>query len=94
MKEIWKFPLDMVEQQNVQMPIGARVLCVQVQDEIPCLWAEVGPDYTCRARTFRIVPTGQEFDPDVDGMSYVGTFQMNSAIMRLVFHVYDLGYED
>lgn len=31
MKTVWKFPLDVTDRQVVEMPSGARPLCVQVQ---------------------------------------------------------------
>ena len=31
MKSIWKFPLTIADRQEVQMPVGAKALTVQLQ---------------------------------------------------------------
>jgi hypothetical protein len=87
MKTIWKFPLEVTDVQTVRMPRGARILCVQVQSGVPCLWAEVDPKAETELRTLRIYGTGH---PMAEGeqRNYVGTFQLVG--MGLVFHVYEV----
>ena len=41
MRSVWKYELDLKDEQSVPMPKGAQGLCVQVQGEIPCVWAYV-----------------------------------------------------
>lgn len=68
----------------LRMPSGGRVLTVQLQHGVITLWAEVEPEAPRVSRTFRIVGTGQAFDPT--GLDYVGTVQAESG---LVWHVYE-----
>jgi len=68
------------------MPKGAEVLCVQMQDGIPCMWAMVDTSTMERERRlFRILGTGHPADNDVG--KYVGTYQMMGG--SLVFHVFE-----
>lgn len=41
MKTIWKFPLEVTDEQVLMVPKGAKLLTVQKQDGKPCLWCEV-----------------------------------------------------
>lgn len=42
---IWKFPLKVTDEQEVELPSQHRILSVGVQDdEQICLWAMVDPD--------------------------------------------------
>jgi len=75
MKEtIWKFTLQATDIQTIKMPKGAKILCVQTQNEIPCLWAIVDPSASMEDRTFSIYGTGH----NIDGYDrkYLGTFQL------------------
>lgn len=90
MRTIWKYELDVVGELNIEMPVGAKVLCVQTQGGFPCLWAEVDDHMKKINRTFRVIGTGHDMEPVGDGLNgwkYVGTFQMHGG--NLVFHVYD-----
>lgn len=42
-KRIWKYPLRTTDRQQVEMPAGASILHVGVQDNVICLWALVDP---------------------------------------------------
>lgn len=78
MKAIWKWALDSAEV-TLDMPEGARLLDVQLQDGSPVLWALVSRQGQKCSRTFNIVPD--------DAGRYIGTFQMADG--RLVFHVFE-----
>lgn len=85
MRKIFKYQLKVDDVQMVEMPKGSTVLCVQVQGETPCIWAEVDPkaDKICRA--FVTYGTGHQMD-DGPAKHYVGTYQLRGG--ALVFHVY------
>lgn len=82
---IYKYPLALVDEQHVEMPAGADVLCVQIQDGRPCIWAKVDVRSTPTARLFYVVGTGHPMP--VKAQEYVGTFQMQDG--ALVFHVFE-----
>lgn len=85
---IWKFELDTVNMQTIEMPYCAKILTVQVQRETPCLWAIVDPSLEKEKRHFEIFGTG---NPIVEGMGvsreYIGTYQLHDG--DLVYHVFE-----
>lgn len=81
---IHKYQLAVCDKHTVEMPLGAEILCVQVQNDIPCLWAKVDPKAHRVDREIRIYGTGHDLDWDTG--DYVGTFQVRGDF--LVFHVF------
>jgi|PlaIllAssembly_1097288.scaffolds.fasta_scaffold505171_4 hypothetical protein len=82
---IYKYRLETTDDQQIVLPVGARILCVQTQDEIPCLWVQQDEDRHEKERHhIRIYGTGHwmAMDPGV----YIGTYQLRNG--GLVFHVY------
>lgn len=86
-KQIWKFPLPIDSAVGLMMPIGAEILCVQVQHGAPTLWAIVNPDAGSTQRVFQLVTTGQPFD--TYKMKYVGTFQLQGG--AFIGHLFERG---
>jgi hypothetical protein len=82
-KTIWKFPLT--PDCALSMPVGSIILTVQVQEQIPCLWALVDPAAPHERRCFRTYGTGHPVADDSG--EYIGTFQLNGGV--LVFHVFE-----
>jgi hypothetical protein len=84
-EKIFKYSLEVTDVQDVSLPSGAEVLCVQTQYGVPCVWAKVDPKAPEAYRRFFIYGTGH---PVRDAaMKYVGTFQLNGG--DLVFHVFE-----
>ncbi len=90
MKRIYKYLLEVTDVQKVAMPKGAAVLTVQVQNEHPCIWAEVDPEAPTIKRRFVIYGTGHPMSDD-KAYRHVGSFQLHGG--RLVFHLYTDGVE-
>lgn len=72
------------------MPRGAKILCVQTQGQIPCLWAVVNDQHPLDPRTIWVAGTGHpiavhESMAYVD--AYIGTFQLQGG--ALIFHVFE-----
>lgn len=86
MTTIWKFPLNRVDKTTLSIPKDAKILCVQLQYSVPCLWAMVNPENERVERTFLIYGTGHEV-VDEDVIEYLGTFQLLGG--GLVFHVFE-----
>ena len=85
MRAIWKFPLEVTDEQRIEMPEAADILCVQVQGGVPCLWAAVIPDAAKVKRTVAVYGTGHPMKTR-QADKYVGTFQLQGG--ALVFHVF------
>ncbi|WP_454735449.1 DUF7352 domain-containing protein [Cupriavidus necator] len=82
---IWKWPLQVADQQTIRMPHGAQILDVQMQGEGLQLWALVEEGQSQVEREIAIYGTGNPM-PKVPG-KYIATFQMHGG--ALVFHVFD-----
>jgi hypothetical protein len=88
-KAIFKYPLDARGEQQVMMPEGARVLSVQEQGGVICLWAMVETDRPFKTvRTFQIYGTGHSIPDGLRHRVYVGTVQTEGG--SLVWHVFEL----
>jgi hypothetical protein len=86
-KAIYKYRLDIVGTQDIEMPAGAKILCVQARDEDLFLWAVVDIGATFETRTFIIVGTGQAVDVEYLSGRYIGTVQQYGG----VWHVFEKG---
>jgi hypothetical protein len=84
MKTIWKFSLD-DPMGSLQMPIGAEILCLQIQRGVPCIWVKVDDSAKVERRTFIVVGTGHKLS--VNANKYIGTFQ--EANGDLIWHVFE-----
>lgn len=88
MKTIWKFPLDIQDNQQLWMPQGATILSVMVQGEQLCLWAEVETTAACETRHFVVRGTGNPISESVGAWR---PRHLASVIMgQFVWHVYEL----
>jgi hypothetical protein len=77
MKTVWKFPINNIaDYVTLDMPIGAKVLTVQIQQGIPCIWALVDTNTKTEHRRFRIAGTNHDLTDAIDRLKYVGSFQL------------------
>lgn len=82
---IWKYPLSVTGFQHINMPVDARLLAVQVQRGVPCIWAAVPVHpFSMETVTVWIVGTGH-FPIPKEGQ-YVGSFQLENE--TFVGHVF------
>lgn len=83
MKTVYKYFLKIEDLQVISLPRDAKLLCVQIQNGTPCLWAQVDDQLPHEDRTICIYGTGHKIAHI--GLEYIGTFQ----IPDLVFHVFE-----
>ena len=77
MRAMWKFPLEIGVESEIEMPPGSQVRYVGVQGETPCMWVEVNLDRTeepAECRLFSVFGTGHEIASD--SLKYHGTFML------------------
>lgn len=84
---IWKFPIPVTDDIEIEMPAGAEVLHVAEQAGQVCLWALVRPDAPVERRRFRLAGTGHAVTTDVR-RRHVGTVLLHDG--ALVFHLFEL----
>lgn len=70
------------------LPQNADVLCVQMKDDTPCVWALVDDQKPTQTRRYFVVGTGHKVPDELGVNDYVGTFQCDSMIGKLVWHVF------
>jgi len=83
-KAIFKYALLVTDRQEIEMPVGAKILTCQVQREKPCVWALVDPSAPQEFRTFSTYGTGHPIYQEPG--EYVGTYQLESG--GFVGHVF------
>ena len=84
--KIFKYPLKVVDCQEIELPHDYQLLTVQMQGGKPQLWARVTPDRPTVKLKIWTVGTGHEFNIKAE---YVGTYQLHKG--ALVFHVFAEG---
>lgn len=92
MKTIWKFPVQPEPLFEIQLPEGAKVLCVQVQRDEPFIWVALDTDKPKVQRVFSVCATGGRMIGGMEGDTYIGTFQMQGG--SLVWHLFEIGMGD
>lgn len=84
---IFKWTLAVTDTQTLELPQGAGILTVQVQGDMPQLWALCNENATTKERRhIAIYGTGNPM-PDEPG-DYLATFQMHGG--ALVFHAFEV----
>lgn len=95
---IWKYPLDVVGDQEIKTPAVWKPIHIDHQDGVLTLWAEVdpgeelpgggrlGPEVT---RAIVITGTGHPFN--AEGLTYIGSSL--DPQRPLVWHVYEADQE-
>lgn len=85
---IWKFELEVTDNQFISIPKNAEILSIQTQNNSPCIWAFVDPKEEKEERCFEMFGTGSEIHGDMGiYRKFIGTFQINEG--SLVFHVFE-----
>lgn len=85
---VWKWALEITDLQTLELPVGAKILTVQLQREAPQLWALCdGTETRKELRQFAIYGTG---NPVMHGgrATYISTFQLFAG--SAIFHVFEL----
>jgi putative transposon-encoded protein len=84
--QVYKYDLEITDQQIIEMPVDANLLTVQLQNGNLKLWAAVDSNIMTK-RSIIILGTGHKIN--YIPKKYIGTFQMMNG--KLVFHVFDDG---
>lgn len=83
MKSIWKYPLNIIDTQSVEIPANSRILSVQFQHEVLTVWAHVEASNPKVLRKIHIYGTGHPAD-SAEYLDFIGTAQQYG----LVWHVF------
>lgn len=87
MRTIYKFPLAVTDEQQIEMPRGSRFLGVETQGGVLYLWAIVETENPRYRHAFYVVGTGNPLPVDAVESTYLGTVDEGP----FVWHVFDGG---
>lgn len=82
---VFKYQLKDDRVNEIELPKNARILKIDVQNGIICLWALVDPKYPLTRRVIEIFGTGHDM-PEAN-RAYIGTFSMEE--MKYIFHAFE-----
>ena len=86
-QQVFKYQLQVISDQRIEMPKDAKVLHVGVQNNVMCLWAMVDGNAPLVKRHIGIYGTGHYIPVDVEPSHFVGTVMAG----MFVWHIFDLG---
>lgn len=82
---VYKYPISINDEQEIQMPRDSQILCVKNQYEGPVLYAKVNPSNRLVSRTIYCRGTGHS----ADGLEYADWIDtVMFANGNLVFHFF------
>ena len=85
MKTIYKYPVPL-DEFELELPRGAKILTFQSQNNNPTIWALVDPLNKLEKRKFVIRGTGHPIMSNTNNDVYIGTIQTE---MGLVWHLFE-----
>ena len=85
MRTIFKTQLKVCDQQTVQLPRGFKILDIDRQGGMPCIWYECDSEAEKVDVDIYCVGTGQNID-GISSMMYIGTVHDRSG--GFVWHYY------
>jgi hypothetical protein len=84
MKKVYKYPLQPTDKQMIPLPKDAKIIHLDVQRGIPCIWALVDPDLPLEPIMIYTYGTGHEINEE--GLLYIGSYQLLGG--DIVFHAF------
>ena len=88
MKTIYKYELQILDEQQVIIPKGANILSVQVQDNKLYFYTLVDTDKEYTVETFLVLGTGNPIEYDIEkDYKHVGTVQQRSFVWHVFMKV-------
>jgi hypothetical protein len=85
-RHVFKYLLAGSDWADIELPVGAKLLSVQAQNDLPMAWFLVRPSLEFETRRFRIFCTGESI-PDELNVEFAATFQILGG--DLIFHVFE-----
>lgn len=81
---VFKYELQVIDQQDIDLPVDAQILSVEEQHGLVMLWAVVKPSARMQRRTVYCIGTGRMFHGEE--VDHIGTVQIYNG--QLVFHFF------
>jgi hypothetical protein len=94
MTTIYKYPIlpktisaEWRNEISLELPVGAKILKIETQHNIPCIWVMVDTLARTETRNFEFYGTGQEMKEPTEDLIYIGTWFMSDRFF--VFHLFE-----
>jgi nitrite reductase/ring-hydroxylating ferredoxin subunit len=84
-RTVFKYALDLTDDQLVRMPTGAEVIHVNEQDGNLCIWVTVDPHAPMERRRFFVHGTGHEVN--CMASRHIGSAHLHGG--KIVLHVFE-----
>lgn len=90
MKKIFKYDLSIKEKQEIELPVGAKIIRVDDVDGKFYLWAivDVGEEIEVEIRHIEFYKTGQEITTDLNRLTYLGFCKLH-IMQELGLYVFE-----
>jgi len=88
METVWKYRVPLEPDFTIEMPEGARILCIQIQYDRAMLWALVDPGSALVQRGFVTCGSGHSLTAPASNLVYIGTYQQ--MLGALVWHIFEV----
>lgn len=79
---IWKYPLKHKCENYIDIPAGGKILSLQMQGNVACIWVLVKnfqPGCATESRCFEFFGTGEKFELE-DHYHHIGTIQEGAYV--------------
>lgn len=86
---IYKYPLKLVDQQVLILPMGSSMLSFHNQNEVPTIWVRVDTDVT-QFRKWRIAICGTGHPAPDEAHFFIGTAQFANGLVWHCFAKLDM----
>jgi hypothetical protein len=87
MNVVQKFPLNVSDRMELEMPLGAQLLHLAIVKARPCLWALVDENRPRVLRRFRLTATSEPIPDHLPDWKFVGSVLVGANDC----HLWDLG---
>ena len=85
---IWKFPIEIKDEHEIDIPSPAIPLTFQIQNGKPILWCLVDPNMGLIKKKFFLTGTGHVIITTLEELKYIGTTQLLHGM--LVYHLFEI----
>lgn len=86
MKTIYKFQLEIIDEQIIEVPNNTKFLSAQYQNGVLCLWGIVATEMPKQKTVITIIGTGNQFDYDENKHDYIATVQQPPFVWHIFSH--------
>ena len=87
-RAIWKYPLEITDEQTIEAPGGIFPLHVAFQNGQLCLWGAVWPGYSTLTIPVYVIGTGHPYD--IPAMTHAGTVQDGPFVWHVFIGAHEI----